>query len=207
MKKELVVPISLLIAGELAIFSSNIFESGLFYGLGIHTINLAITNVIIIRSSLELKAKNILRFVILVILMNLINLSFPQFFSANILRYLFMYSIMLIPIYYIVKDKLKLFNVSGFVDRKFYIYLSKVLVAWLAVIVIQYEMFNSLPLDVIYINGEFTAICLIISVIITLLSLDTKYWNENISDTLDMTSNSLLPVLITIAIHKIMPVI
>ncbi len=203
MKKELVIPISLLIAGELAIFSSN----SLFYGLVIHTVNLAITNVTILRSSLELKTKNILRFVILVILLNMINLSFPQFFSVNILRYLFMYSIMLIPIYYIIKDKLILFNESGIVDREFYIYLSKVLVAWLVVIVIQYEMFNTLPLDVIYTGGEFTAICLIISIIITLLSFDTKYWNEYISDTLDMTSNSLLPVFITIVIYKIMPVI
>ncbi len=202
MKKEIYIPIFGLIVGELTIFYDNIF-----YGLGIHTVNiLAITLMIIFRSSLDIKMKNILRCICLVIILRMINLSIPQIFTTSILQYLLIYGIMTIPIYYIIKDKLTLYKESRIDSRKFYIYLATIFLIVFMTIILQYGMFNPLPLEVIDISGKFTTVCLIVSMVITLLLSDTKYWNKYISDTLDMNSHTLLSAFIVMAISKIISV-
>lgn len=202
MKKEIYIPIFGLIIGELTIFYDNIF-----YGLGIHTVNLiAVTLMIIFRSSLDIKMKNILRCICLAIILRMISLSTPQIFTTSILQYLLVYGIMIIPIYYIIKDKLTLYKESRIDSRKFYIYIATIFLIVFMTIILQYGMFNPLPLEVIYISGKFTTVCLIISMVITLLLSYTKYWNKYISDTLDMNSHTLLFVFIIMAISKIISV-
>lgn len=203
MKKEVYIPILGLIIGELAIFYDNII-----YGLGIHVINLlAITFIIIFRSSLELKMKNILRLISLTIILRMINISMPQLFTTSILQYLLVYGIMTIPIYYVIKDKFMLYKESRIVPRKFYVYLATIILIVFTIVIPQYNVFGSLSPDVIYISGEFITVCLIIFMIVTLLLSETKYWNMYISDTLDMNSNTLLSIFIVMAISKIMSVI
>lgn len=201
MKKEIYIPISGLIIGELMIFYGNIF-----YGLGIHVANLLLTTFIIIfESSLELKMKNILRYIILVILLRMINLSIPQL-PIVILQYLLIFGVMIIPIYYIIKDKLVLYRESRIVPKSFYIPLATVILIGLIVVILQYEL---LPLssDMTYISGKFTTICLIISITIALLLSGTKYWNKYASDTTDMSSSSLLSLFIIIVVYKIISVL
>ncbi len=198
MKKEMYIPMFGLMAGELMIFYGNVF-----YGLGIHMANLLVTTLMVVfESSLELKMKNILRYIILISLLRMINISIPQLFTVIIIQYLLMWGVMLIPIYYTIKDKLVLYKESRINPIKFYISLVIVLLIGFTVLAFQHEMLNPIPSEVIYIGGEFVTIYLIISIIITLVSSDTKYWNSYGSDTLDMSSNSLLPVFVLIVIQK-----
>ena len=200
MKKDIYVPILGLIAGELMIFYGNVF-----YGLGIHVANLFLTTLIIIfESSLELKMKNILRYILLIILLRMINLSIPQL-PVVILQYLLIFGVSIIPIYYIIKDKLVLYRESRIVPKRFYIPLTAVLLIGLIVDILQYELLRPSS-DVTYISGKITTMCLIISITITLLLSETKYWNKYASDTIDMSSSSLLSVFIVITAYKIISV-
>lgn len=201
MKKEMYVPIFGLIAGELMIFYGNVF-----YGLVIHIVNFLFTIIMIIFvGSLELKMKNILRYIILVILLQMINFSMPQLFTIAVLQYLLIGGIMIIPIYYIIKDKMMLYKESRIDPIRFYVPLVSALLIGFIVIVLQYEM--PISSEMVYISGKVTTICLIISITITLLLSGAKYWNKYASDTLDMSSNSLLFVFIMIVVYKIISIL
>lgn len=198
MKKENIyafIIIAGIIAGELFIFSGEIF-----YGLGVHIVNLLfITLIIIFRPFLELEVKNILRNLALLILLLLINLSVPVI-TTSIPQYILTYGMMLIPIF-IVKDQMssKESDSESNSHNLIIIFLIGVIIT-----VLQYKM-SPIPIssDIIYISGELATVCLIVSIIITLLLPETKYWNKYNSDILDMVSNSLLSVFITIAISRI----
>lgn len=53
------------------------------------------------------------------------------------------------------------------------------------------------------IGGEFMTVFLIVSLVLALLLIDTKYWNKLSSTTLGMCSDSLLLTFIAIVIFKI----
>ena len=202
MKKDMYIPILALIAGELMILYNNVF-----YGLGIHAINLLLTTLIIIfEPSLELEKKNILRYIILVILLRMINLSIPQL-SIAVLQYLLIFGVMIIPIYYIIKDRLVLYKESRIIPRRFYIPLFVVVLIGLTLVILQYVLVGPISPSVIYISGKVVTICLIISITIALLLSGTRYWNKYASDTLDMSSNSLLSIFIVIVLYKIMSIL
>lgn len=63
------------------------------------------------------------------------------------------------------------------------------------------------PIEIINIGGELMTIFLIISIVISLLLIDTKYWNKYISGMLDTCSNPLLLIFAIIVIFRIMLVI
>lgn len=202
MKKDIYIPIFGLIAGELMVFYGNIL-----YGLGIHVANLLVaTLMIIFESPLELKNKNILRYIILVILLRMINLSIPQL-SMVVFQYLLIFAVMSIPIYYIIKDRLILYRESRIASRKFYIPLISVLLMGSIVTISQFAILGSLSSNITNTSGQFTTICLIISIVITLLLSGTKYWNKYASDITDMSSSSLLSLFIIIVVYKIMSVL
>ena len=207
MKKDIYVPIfgipiAALIAGELMIFYGDVF-----YGLGIHMVNLlAITLIIIFMSSLDIKMKNILRYIILIILSRMIILSMPLSVAVA-LQYLLICGIIAIPIYYIIKDKLILYKESRIESMRFYVPLVVTTMIGLIMVISQYGIFSPITLEGTYISGKFTTIYLIISIIITLLLSYTKYWNKYTSDTLDMSSNSLLSIFVIIAVYKMISVL
>ena len=57
--------------------------------------------------------------------------------------------------------------------------------------------------DASYVDGGLTTIFLIISLLVSLVLLDSKYWNKYVSDTFDMSQYSLLPVFATIVLSKV----
>lgn len=184
-----------------------VFYGNILYGLGIHVANLLVaTLMIIFESPLELKNKNILRYIILVILLRMINLSIPQL-SMVVFQYLLIFAVMSIPIYYIIKDRLILYRESRIASRKFYIPLISVLLMGSIVTISQFAILGSLSSNITNTSGQFTTICLIISIVITLLLSGTKYWNKYASDITDMSSSSLLSLFIIIVVYKIMSVL
>lgn len=194
MKKDILLfvglPFVFLLFGEL-----NVLFGNLFYGLWILTINLLAITLIVIFSSLELKNKDVLQGIALLIILRLTNISIPQFTESYMIRYLLIYGIMIIPIYYIVRNNVRFF------------YLVAILIIAAVLDVSYYEMLNPIPLEFIYISGGFATAHIIIYMTITLLISDTMYHTKYVSNMLNMISNSLLPVFMTITIFKIISII
>ncbi len=63
------------------------------------------------------------------------------------------------------------------------------------------------PSKIISADGEIVAIFLIIIISILFLLSGTKYWNEYVSNTLNIFSNPILLIFIAIVIWKIMAII
>jgi len=118
MRKEISVPIFGIVLGELIMFSGQMLT-----GLGIHIINFLAIILLIIFGKLSLKEKNVLQSLTLLILLRMINLSMPQFFTSTLTQYPLIYGVMFIPIYMLIKNQ----NISshdiGVNFRKFYIYI------------------------------------------------------------------------------------
>jgi len=141
MKKDIYVPILGIIIAEFLMFYGKIF-----HGLGIHIINLLVIIFIIIFSSIRLEEKNVLQSLILVILLRIVNLSMPQFFTITLLQYTLIYGIMFIPIHYIIKNQHISSKELGIDFRKFYIYLPISIVIGIIMSIIEYIVINPTPL-------------------------------------------------------------
>lgn len=66
---------------------------------------------------------------------------------------------------------------------------------------------TSFPPEIVYIGGGLMTVFLIVSLLISLLLLDTKYWNKYISDTFETCYHSLLLVFVMILTFKTMLII
>lgn len=100
MKREIYLPILGIAAGELMMFSGQIFS-----GLLIHIINLQAITLFLIFGDKSSDNKKILQSLILVLLIRIINLAVPQFFTGALLMYPITYGVMFIPVYIIVKNQ------------------------------------------------------------------------------------------------------
>lgn len=205
MKKEIyfgMIGLSGLIAGELMILYGKIF-----YGLGIHITNLLFMIIVIIFKP-ELKTKNIFQSITLLIVLQMIGFSIPQFSADIILQYMLIYMIMLLPIYYVINDQ-QMYKELGTNSRDFYIPILNLLTG-IIVLIFQHVIFNTIHhLDITYINvisGEFSVLYLIISILIATSVLDTKYCTRQVSDMFVMSINSMLPILAVTLIFSIISV-
>lgn len=125
-----------LVAGELIMFYGNILA-----GLGIHIINLLVIVFIIIFSNLSLKEKNVLQSLTLLIILRMINLSMPPFFSG-LLQYPLIYGIMFVPIYLTIKNQ----NISnkelGINFSRLYIYIPIAVIIGIITAMAEYRIIN-----------------------------------------------------------------
>lgn len=58
------------------------------------------------------------------------------------------------------------------------------------------------PLDIINMGGKFMVVLLIISFIISLLLIDTKYWNRYNTNIIETCSYTMLIIFVVIVIFK-----
>lgn len=144
MKKENIIP-TLAILGianaEIAMYFGDVLP-----GLGIHIINLLAIIFIIIFSDLDIKVKNVLQSLTLVILLRMINLSTPQLFTTTLLQYPLIYGIMFIPIYYIIKGQGISAKELGINFNKLYIYIPLAVVIGSIAAVVEYRIMNPIAL-------------------------------------------------------------
>lgn len=217
MRKWIYIPIIGIIIGELLILYDKILV-----GLGIHIVGILTIILIIIFGNLSLKTKNILQCLILLPLLRIMRLSIPQLSDNIFVQYMIIYGIMFVPIYLIMRNdhillkesetNLSILLYSSRSFGKVYIYMNTIiLVIIITAMIGQYvSMISSaqtiLP-EVTYIIEEIISIFLIITLSISLLVSNTKYWNEYISNSIDIYSYPLLLTLVTIIIHKIMFII
>lgn len=101
-KKELYLPILGIVAGEIIMFSGQVI-----IGLLIYIINLLAIILFLIFSNTDTFSvnKKVLQSLVLVLLIRIINLAAPQFFTGDLLMYPMIYGIMFIPIYIIIKNQ------------------------------------------------------------------------------------------------------
>lgn len=144
MKKENIVP-TLAILGivnaELAMYFGDVLP-----GLGIHIINLLAIIFIIIFSDLDIKVKNVLQSLVLIILLRMINLSIPQLFTTTLLQYPLIYGVMFIPIYYIIKGQGISAKELGINFNRLHIYIPLAVAIGLIAAIIEYRIMNPIAL-------------------------------------------------------------
>ncbi len=141
MKKEIYIPILGIIVGELIMFYDQILT-----GLGIHIINFIAIILIIIFGKLPLKEKNILQSLTLLILLRMINLSMPQFFTTALMQYPLIYGIMFLPIYMVINSQQISSNDVGVNFRKLYIYVPIAIVIGIVAAIIEYRIIDPVAL-------------------------------------------------------------
>jgi len=100
MKKELYLSMLGIVVGELMLFSGQVYM-----GIAIHVINLQAITLGLIFSSLSSDIKNTLQSLILLLLLRIIGIAMPQFFTVSILWYPLVYGVMFIPIFLIIKNQ------------------------------------------------------------------------------------------------------
>lgn len=117
MKKDIFVVMFGVMISELMIFYGDVF-----YGLGMHVINLLTIIFLIIFGISDIKVKRVLQSLILLILLRIISLSMPQLFANILLQYSLIYGVMFVPIYFIIKGQNISVEELGINFRKIYIY-------------------------------------------------------------------------------------
>ena len=141
LKRELYFPIIGIIDAELLMFYSQTL-----LGLGLHIINFLAIIFIIIFSKLEIKEKNFLYSLTLVILLRMVNLSTPQFFTHTLQQYPLIYGIMFLPIYYIIKGQ----NISneelGINFKRLYIYVPIAILIGTIAAISEYKILNPIAM-------------------------------------------------------------
>ena len=138
--KKVYFPIINIIIAEIMIFFSMIY-----YGFGLHMLNLFIIMYLIVRES-EINIRYVLQSLILVILLRIIGVSIPQFFNTDLLRYPLIYGVMFLPIFYVIKSQ-QISNAElGITFRKIYLYLPLAIIIGTIIGTIEYKILNPVPL-------------------------------------------------------------
>lgn len=178
-----------------------------YYSLGLYMISILAIIIIIIFTDISVETKNILQSMILLPLSQIINFSVPQFFMISDLRYILICMIMIIPIFTIIKSQKMSFKDVNL--RRLLPII--ILIGTIILAILQYTdiipMIYDNPVELLSIGGELSTLFLIISLLISVFLSDTKYWNKYNSNTLDICSDTLLIVFMTIVTSKFVTII
>lgn len=118
MKREIYLPTLGIVSGEIMMFFGH-----MDIGLIIHIINLQAITLALIFSNLHLEIKKVLQSMILLMLMRIISLIMPHFFTETLIWLVLINSIMFVPIYVIVKNQKISYSEMGINSRHLKIYL------------------------------------------------------------------------------------
>lgn len=216
------MPILAIVVGTFLIYDGKILP-----GLFIHLGNLLAIIILIIFGELSIGTKNILQSLTLIPILQIIDLSMPQFFANIHSQYLLIYGVMLIPIYSIIKSQIvskeskipicekcrnKIDDDAAYcphcgikIERQQYLRISIAILTMVIMTMIGQYISNIRAFSVI--GGEFASIFLIILLSISFFLSDTKYWNRYTSNTLNICTNPLLLTFMSIVIFNIMVIV
>lgn len=141
MRKEIYIPILGIIAGELIMFYDHMLT-----GLGVHIVNFLAIIIVIIFGKLPLKEKNVLQSLTLLILLRMVNLSVPQFFTNTLIQYPMIYGVMFLPIYMTIKNQQISLNDAGINFGKLYIYVPIAIMVGIIAAIIEYGIIGPVAL-------------------------------------------------------------
>ncbi len=140
-KKEIYLPILGIIIGELLMFIDLVYP-----GLAVHIINIQAVSIAIILGNFSDDIKKVLQSMLLLLLMRIINLSMPQFFTFTLLWYPLVYGVMFIPIYYVIKNQNITLTNIGIDFKRWYIYLPAALLIGTAMAMLEFKILHPTPL-------------------------------------------------------------
>jgi membrane protease YdiL (CAAX protease family) len=140
-KKEIYLPILGIVAGEILMFFGKVYP-----GLAIHIINLQVLTLLLIFCRFPTEIKMFHQSLILLILLRIVNLAMPQFFTVTLMWYPLAYGIMYIAVFTVIRDQ----NISdkelGLDLNRLPIYLPSALLIGAIVALIEYRILKPLPI-------------------------------------------------------------
>ena len=136
-----ILPILGIIIGELLMFMGQVYP-----GLAIHIINIQVISIAIIIGKFSDEIKKVFQSMLLLLIMRIINLSMPQFFSFTLLWYPLVYGIMFNPIYYVIKNQKISLTKIGIDFKRLYIYLPAALIIGTAMAMLEFRILHPTPL-------------------------------------------------------------
>jgi membrane protease YdiL (CAAX protease family) len=137
MKKEIYLSALGIVIGELNIFLGHIPE-----GIFLHILNLQIITIGLIFGSFSSDIKNVLQSMLLLLLVRLISIAMPQFFSTTFLWYPLIYGIMFLPIYLIIKNQKISLGELGLNARRMHLYFPLAILIGISFAVIEYNILD-----------------------------------------------------------------
>jgi membrane protease YdiL (CAAX protease family) len=137
MKKEIYIPVLGIVVGELLLFFGHVSLS-----LAAYVINLQAITLALILGNSTLPVKNALQSLLLLILLRIINLSMPHFFTSALLWYPLVYGVMFIPIYSIIKNQQISSEEIGADFRRLHIYIPAAILIGAAVALPEYSILH-----------------------------------------------------------------
>lgn len=141
MKKYVYLSILGIVIGELMMFFGNIY-----YGLGIHIINLMAIILLIISSDISQEMKNALSGLALILLFRVINLATPKIFMTTLLWYPLIYGAVFIAIYLLIKDQQISIKELGVSSNRLIIYLPIAIIIGIIIAIAEYQILHPKPL-------------------------------------------------------------
>jgi membrane protease YdiL (CAAX protease family) len=147
MKKEIIIASLGIGVGEINIFLGHIYP-----GILIHIINLQIITLAIIfgrfSSDIEngFRVKSVFQSILLLLLLRIVNIAMPQFFTTTLLWYSLTYGVMFIPIYFIIKNQKISLKELGVDFRRLHIYFPGALLIGAIAAMIERRIINPVPL-------------------------------------------------------------
>ncbi len=141
MKREIYLPALGIVSGELMMFFGQVN-----IGLPIHIINLQLISFALIFSNFQSDVKKVHQSMILLILMRIISLIMPQFFTVTLLWYVLINGVMFIPIYIIIKNQEISLSELGINFKHLRIYIPIALIIGMAFAALEYRILDPLAL-------------------------------------------------------------
>ncbi len=135
------LPVLGIIIGELLMFMGQVYPS-----LVVHIINIQAISIAIIFSKLSDDMKKVFQSMLLLLMMRIINLSMPQFFTFTLLWYSLVYGIMFIPIYYVIKNHNITLTEIGIDFKRWYIYFPAALLIGTAMAMLEFQILHTTSL-------------------------------------------------------------
>jgi membrane protease YdiL (CAAX protease family) len=134
-QKDIYLPILCIAAGEILMFFGHVYS-----GLAVHVINLQVITLFLVMSRISPEKKNVLQSLLLLLMLRMINLAMPQFFTLSLLSYPLVYGVMFIPVYYITRHQNITSLEIGIHFRRWYLYLPAALVIGAAIALLEFRI-------------------------------------------------------------------
>ncbi len=141
MKKDIYLAALGIAAGEL-----NIFLGQIYPGIAIHMLNLQIITLALIFGNYPTETKNVLQSLVLLLLVRIVNVAMPQFFTATLLWYPLVYGVLFFPIYSIIKNQQISLKEIGLDLKHLHLYLPAALLIGAAAAQLERSILDPRPL-------------------------------------------------------------
>ncbi len=141
MKKIIYLAALGIAAGELNIFLGQVYPA-----LALYIINLQIITLALAFGSYPMDIKNVLQSLLLLLMVRIVNIAMPQFFTATLMWYPLVYGVMFLPIFLIIKNQQIKLKELGIDFRQLHIYLPAAFFIGTAAALLERRILNPVPL-------------------------------------------------------------